>query len=328
MIEVVRGTERALLHEGQARAAGTLLWLYAPGREQEAWAAVRALVAQLVEQTGSARVGALLARHAPAAGFAFGSTRAALDARGRAQADDWAAGLRSHLSHNFFLQRPLFEAWGALLSELLATTDRALFVPSPYRLDMPSLAAFKMLVFGPSGVAKLLLGWVDDAPDPSQDEHGIVWGYARAELDALALGVQQLPGASSREAPARGSAGGLAARHEPEQTTDLAALRQAFGAFAFTAALRLGLALEAGGLVTDAADQAELHAIIALSAHNRQFSAAGNRRLAAFIERHLLAALRHEARPAERSALCYRLGSRVGGAWATSMPGWPASSRR
>ncbi len=190
-------------------------------------------------------------------------------------------------------------------------------MPSLCRLDAPSLAAFKTLVFGPAGAPALWLGWVDDVPAPEQDERGLTWGYAPAELDALALGVQQLPGAVTGDARADGAdtpRGALVHQDasplgdEPEPPENLEALRRAFASFAFTAALRLGLALEAGGLVTDDAGRADLHAIIALSAHNRQFSGGGNKRLAAFIEGHLLAALRHEARPAERSALFYRLG--------------------
>lgn len=338
MIEIARGPEAALISHCLRRAErGPVVWLCAAGREWRAWAGLRGLLAGLARVRGRVVVDEALRRHAAVAGFAVATALQERTPDERRARDDLAARLTSHLTHNFFLQRPLFDAWGALLAELLGGVDVTVCVPSLQRLDTPSLAAFKALALERGeGLAALVLGWVTDAPAPALDEQGLLWGYPPADLDALALAVASLPGARTFDLP-----GGDDARPDlawPEDDPDALlgpafddatwrrlgrsadepwpadaraeaaeALRQAFAGFGFSATLRLGLELERRGVAFEGRDAADAHAAIALAAHNRQFSAGGNRRLADFVERHLRAALQAETRRVERCALAYRL---------------------
>lgn len=340
MIEVLRGSEARLLHACLARERGGALWLCAAGRELRAWAGVRGLVAQLVRRLGADAVEDAFRRHPVTAGFALPHVRARLSAGEQESRASLGARLASHLSHNFFIQGPLFVAWGALLGELLAAAREDLIVPSLCRLDTPSLAAFKALVFDHvDTLSGLTLGWVTDPPERERDEWGLAWHYPAGDLDALALGVEGLPGARRVELGGAGATDeawpviddvsvlGPAFDHEawasidahaalPRPAALVGALRHAFAGFGFSAALRLGLALERGGPALSGREAADAHGIVALCAHNRQFASGGNRALAGFIERHLTAALAAETRPAERCALLYRLavthGRRLG----------------
>jgi tetratricopeptide (TPR) repeat protein len=90
------------------------------------------------------------------------------------------------------------------------------------------------------------------------------------------------------------------------------AKRTAFRCFGFTTVLRLGLELLRRGPALAPEASAEVHGLLGLAAHNRQFLSRRNRVLADFLEEHFRAALETEADPALRSCLCYRLAVTLG----------------
>jgi hypothetical protein len=304
------------------------------------WNGVRNLLAQVAARRGEAAVAAVLGRHRAAAGLVPGCLDGA--APSDPESDRLAARPESHLSHNLLIQRPLFAAWAEILHDLLAGSGLRLLVPDLARLDRESLAALRALYRRfPESAPDLAAGYDPRSETPAADADGLLWENPAEDVWQVILGWRALPGAEAVEVgedsgPAPDPAGvsrsagdrGLDSRAfaalasaeteagaplAPETTRlAVAGMRAAFRCFGFTAALRLGLALLARRPDLDAEQAAEVHGLIGLAAHNRQFLSRRNRVLADFLERHFRAALEAEARPERRSALCYRLAVTLG----------------
>lgn len=251
----------------------------------------------------------------------------------------------SHLSHNLLVQRPLFEGWAALLADLLGDTASGqgrltLVVPDVARMDRESLGALRTLYRRhPDRAPSLVLGFDPERPDPRPDSDGVLWEIPVPDVFKLVLGFQAQPGAevvavgmdpggspgtatsgvppeSPWEDPVEAAAWVHLAHGAPLDAAAVerisAALLATFQRFSFTATLRLGMGLLASGADLTRRQAADVHALVALAAHNRQFRSLGNRPLARFLEAHLHAAWSLETRPARRSALAYRLAVTVG----------------
>lgn len=329
MIRILRGPAAAL-EPASVRLAADVRepsWL-APPESPRSWNGVRNLLAGLAHSRGRKAVEQVLARHHPAAGRLIPRWAANLSPAEREVADLMTACPESHLSHNLLVQRPLFEGWAALLAKL--TGGATLVVPDAARLDRESLAALRTLYRRfPERAPDLILGFDPHRSPPRPDCDGVIWKMPTGDDLKMALGLLALPGAELIEIDA-GEIGDGHEREEEEEEEDLdsslwddleesagwppglAAVQSTFRRFAFTATLRLGLRLLASGAPLSPTQTAEVHALVALAAHNRQFRSLGNRPLARFLERHLLAAWRFETRPARRSALAYRLAVTMG----------------
>lgn len=310
------------------------------GERRRSWQGVLDLLSAAVEHLGAEAVDAALRRHIAAASLLIESLAADLTPEQRQRQERMAARSTSHLSHNWAIQRPLFEAWAALLNELLGPRDVELRIPDAAALDWETLAVLKALYRSyPQQAPPLVLG-VDYGWPYELDGDGILWPVRPEYLLGAVAGFQMLPGAVTRdlepeepdgpanphsqekvpkpfgedlETRARAMLGSAAA----DLTTDdarlaLAAVRGAFRRFGFTSCLHLGLELLRRDPPLDRQEVAEVHGLVALSAHNRQFRTAGNETLARFIESHLGAALEGEERPADRCALLYRLAVTCG----------------
>jgi len=341
VIHLVRGPAAALESHCARRAAGVeeAVWL-APPVAPRSWNGVRNLLAELARRRGRGAVEKVLARHRAAASRLLPRLAADLSAAERAAARRMTACAESHLSHNLLVQRPLFEAWAELLAELAAGTT--FVVPDVARLDRASLGALRTLYRRhPRRAPDLLLGFDPRRPDPKPDGEGLIWELPAADVLQVVLGFQTLADtevleaeAGGGERPERGqppegalaaspwedaveaAAWGLLGRREPLDALGVerfvTAIQAAFGRFAFTASLHLGLGLLASEASLTPEQTAEVHGLVALAAHNRQFRSLGNRRLAELLEGHLRAAWERETRPARRSALAYRLAVTVG----------------
>lgn len=337
MIRIVRGPGAALepVCARLAAKAAEPVWL-APPESPCSWNGVRNLLAGLARSRGRDAVERVLQRHRPAAGRLLPRFAADLSPDERTAVHLMTACAESHLSHNLLVQRPLFEGWAALLAELAA--GRTLVVPDVARLDRESLGALRTLYRRfPDEAPDLILGFDPQRSPPQPDDQGVIWEIPVADGLKMALGLLALPRATWVEVDA-GEAGDEPGPQDldpapwegPEETAGwelladgvapgpsraeagVSAVQATFGRFAFTATLRLGLGLLATGASLSRSQAAEVHALVALAAHNRQFRSLGNRPLAHFLERHLLAAWKDEIRPARRSALAYRLAVTVG----------------
>lgn len=127
------------------------------------------------------------------------------DAAALRAADGLAARLTSHLSHNWAVQRPLFDAWGRLLHDLLHDLlcevlpdggSATLFVSDLARLDWETLAAVKAVYrLFPDTSPAFRIHHDPRRPAPRPDADGLWWQTRPEYVAQAALGFQILPGA-------------------------------------------------------------------------------------------------------------------------------------
>lgn len=177
------------------------------------------------------------------------------------------------------------------------------------------------------------------APSPTLDDNGLVWRMDTLTVRETVLALRSHPSTTVEEVEdgnPHDAAFGLgtatvADDPEPEAFARLSraeidggglsavetqwivgAQLASFRRFGFVSAIGIGLRLLATESALDGAARGQVHGIVGLAAHNRQFQTAGNHRLSAFLTRHFEAALRHETRPERRVAIHYRLAVTTG----------------
>lgn len=333
MITLLEGTpERLHGHCAEFVAQGDDRLALAPPYDARPWAGIHRLVGWLRARHGDAVAGLLEAD--PAAAYLGlgagpeGLGRPLTDAEAR-DAGQLGASRLSHLSHNLLVQHALFERWAVLLRDLCALPETCtLVVPDLSLLDRESLTALRRLIRRfPDAAPDLVAGFDPRAEEEQPDADGLTWKLPPHDVLRLVLGLRTLDTTRVETL----SAGTEVAVTTPGRQLDgdgvtdlpaveaLAGVRDAFAGFAFTAALRWGLALldrveEQTSTQLTGSQLAELHGIVALAAHNRQFRSDGNLPLGHFLERHLLASWEHEQDDlaAQRSATAYRLAVVLG----------------
>lgn len=329
MITILRGPRAALLAEAArlAREGGAIVL---PSDSPRAWNGVRHLLEELGKRLGSAALEERLAPFRAASSLVLGHPADELSEDERRRRSDFAARPDSHLSHNLLVQRPFFRGVAAILDATTRDCGAPVVVPDLALLDRESLGALRTLYRRfPETAPDLVAGFDPGFATPAPDGNGLAWEHEAEEVWRIALGwlsvlgsrfveVSDLAGEKATAAAlptpmgdglderafALLAQGGLSA---DEVGQVLAGQRAAFESYAFTTALRLGLGLLAARPELTQEQAADLHGLIALSAHNRQFLTRGNQPLADFLERHLRVAWEAETRPALRSALSYRL---------------------
>ena len=317
MITLLRGSAAALdAHCARLAAESDLALPVFPPVAPRCWNGVRNLLAGVARRRGADFVAGVLARRPAAASLVPGCFEGELSAADLAERELLAARPESHLSHNLLIQRPMFAAWAELLHALLDGGGFTLLVSDLARLDRESLAALRAFYRRfPDSAPDLVVGYDPRHDTPAPDSHGLIWESPADDVWRIALGFRALPGAVTEDLEDRGKID-AAAFADPEGDGPLAEgaaehavdeMRAAFRAFGFSTVVRLGLALLRHEPRLDPARAAELHGLLGLAAHNRQFLTRGNRRLADFLERHFRAALAAERDPVRRSCLCYRL---------------------
>jgi hypothetical protein len=226
---------------------------------------------------------------------------------------------------------PLFETWASLLHDLLGGEETTLVVPNLEHLDQQSIAVLRSLYRKfPDSAPHLVLGWDPGIRSPIPDSRGLIWSYEPLDLQKVVFAFQLLGNVEAQDLPPEDGEGADEPREPPaaddlesrafaalaagsgplddaHRTLVIRALRGAFESFGFRVALRLGLALLEREGELEGEEAAEVHGIVALSAHNRQFRTAGNLVLARFLADHYSKAFAAETRPAVRAALLYRL---------------------
>jgi tetratricopeptide (TPR) repeat protein len=318
VITLLRGSAAALdAHCARLAAESDLALPVFPPVAARCWNGVRNLLAGVARRRGTDFVAGVLARRPAAASLVPGCFQGELSAADRAERELLAARPDSHLSHNLLIQRPMFAAWAELLHALLDNGGFTLLVSDLARLDRESLAALRAFYRRfPASAPDLVVGYDPRHDTPAPDSHGLIWESPADDVWRIALGFRALPGAVTEDLEDRGKIdpaafaapdedGGPLEDGAAERAVD--EMRAAFRAFGFSTVVRLGLALLRHEPRLDPERTAELHGLLGLAAHNRQFLTRGNRRLADFLEGHFRAALAAERDPVRRSCLCYRL---------------------
>lgn len=344
-VTVLRGSEGALYQSfaDPGLFPASPFYVTAPPGTRRGFGATRILAGQLCRALPTKDWEDILRRHAVVAALFWPGRRARLSAAEEGACRALAARPTSHMTHNFILQHPAFEALAALFVDLLAAAGRRpLAVPDVGLLSWEDTALVKSIFRRfPERAPDLVLGF-DPAFRQEEGEDGLlrslpVWRVLSFALDFHVLQESEPrelePVASVSWEATIGAALGpavavLGAAHDPDDLDSAAfaalagaadplppavvaraveALRADFASFAFTSVTELGLALLSRAPALSPPEAADVHALVALAAHNRQFLTEGNLALAAFLDGHYERALAHETRPLHRAALLYRL---------------------
>ncbi|MEM6796145.1 MAG: hypothetical protein AAF725_19380, partial [Acidobacteriota bacterium] len=192
MIQILRGRCNQLLTHTATLASQhpQSFWFYCPPDHFRTWNGVRVLLHQVRDNLGSEAVDRVLSEHRAVASFAYRSLLAELSDAELARRRSIACRVESHLSHNWYLQRGLFDAWADLLIDLLPE-DCRLLIPVMNHLDQPSLFVLKSLYRRWTDRAPdLVAGYSSEAKSPTLDEDGIYWTYEPLNIQKIAYGFQ------------------------------------------------------------------------------------------------------------------------------------------
>ncbi|MEM7356970.1 MAG: hypothetical protein AAF657_39515, partial [Acidobacteriota bacterium] len=335
MITLLRGDGRALRDESARLAASHKSHLLLIPASPRAWNGLRRLLEGLRELHGRDVAEGLTGRQLAALSLATGEPTDAQDEVAHAGLQLLSARPTSHLSHNFLVQAPLFQALATVVHELTAEKDLTLVVPDLAHLDRESLGLLRTLYRRfPETSPSLIAGFNPRHPTPEPDTNGLLWEQPADDVWKVALGWMAMSTTRVRDL---GRLDTVDQTRETSNTLGLTtddpaldsrafaaldvchtlgptsaeliveAMRKAFASFAFTTVVRLGLGLLEHRPELTPAQSADAHALLALAAHNRQFRSAGNHQLAEFLRHHLEQAFETETRLGHRSAIAYRL---------------------
>jgi hypothetical protein len=255
-----------------------------------------------------------------------------LSERERREAYYLSSRLTSHLTHNAPMQELLWGRYTAFLATANAAMPLTIVIDDLTQLDAPSFAVLLQLMRSHAAAAPDVVAGYDAAlPERVHlDARGILWDVNWAHLKHRLGALAYLPTYSGRIPAESGApcscpierdqwdlcceqeAKQLLARPTrieiPSNARRIAmAIRHAFEVFAFNTSLRLAVdALDQGVPFSDE-DRASVLGVAGISAHNRQFYAQGNQRLAAYLRDTYCEALTLERDPERRISLYYRL---------------------
>ena len=305
------------------------LWVESDRHFEMTHQVMRRLVPHLRSLVGHEVVEAAIERHKPALSMVFGKLTHQLTPRQQRERRRLCARLDSNITHNLTVALPFVHQCCQLILDVLQGKHLRLVFPHVGNLDWCSQQVLKVLykdfphcnigcLFGFSGlptqtedsgivfrytnpVVKSFLysfrtvkGFEVHAIDPQPERHLEVVSLVDPYDDNLEF--QMLQRAQAEEA---------AMNRDPDSVLEV--IESCFESYGYTSALFLGTKLLQSGARLTSSQLARVHGIVALTAHNRQFFAEGNRPLADFLQTHYEASLTHEVDPAHRICLHYRL---------------------
>lgn len=342
MIRVIRGRRKQLNNhfDEQLNNNSNCLWLIKAKHATSSWEPLCDLLDQVAQKVGSQPIERILSGDLAAASFVYEDRIAQLSSEQKSQRLYYNARYSSHLSHNWYIHRPLFEAWAKILYRVLVLPDlKGQQLVVPYSEDMVGpvktiLKTINRLYPNSKSDYTIVIGFESDVEPPQHDENGINWNLSSANprfaggLLQVADEVENLPEGSNelpylhrppRTESLQPFSEGIAYRAlENSKSLDNAQVSQivqamelAYQGLGFQNTLELGLKLMAHRPALSSTEKAKVHGLMALAAHNRQFSAA-DKRLHEFLLYHFTQAYQYEVEPGMRSALCYRLAVTYG----------------
>lgn len=340
MVRIVQGTEKALSRyfaEYVSKARNQIIAIGNPIDVYRSWAGIRSTLFRVGEMEDRDTVRHVLNAHRAAVAVVKADACGPLSQEDVLKKNEYEAKIDSQLSHNWSLNRPLFEEWATVLIDLLSDREFDIVVPDLNFLDWESAAVLLTLARLTAGDRVNLIIGYDQNRTETLDDCGISWApISQSNAATIAYGLLMLDRAESILIEDISEKRSLEFKHHcilPEDVElqvwnaitnvdhvlsleqaqqAILCIQQAFRRHSFTTALRLGVTLLDKKAKLEPWQAAEVHGIVGLSAHNRQFKSAKNLRLADFLERHFRAALDLEVRPAQRISLCYRLAVTLG----------------
>lgn len=342
MIRIFKGSEEDLLAHFKRRylALPRSVIFFTPADCVTSWDATRGLLKQLAGRHGANWVTSILSQHLPAASIVCPDLSAQLTESGSREREALSSSIVSHLTHNWLIQRPLFEAWARILMRLIKESNSEVVLPSPGLLDEQTYGVLRaMFRLFPEALPDIEIGYAPERGEVDPDQNGISWNFSAKDDRLFLFGLQALSRVEALDIT--GLNGSVAVDFETMRPLDLALhntnyeylamdllqgnpsfcrlgrgealdiLWNTFGGFGFASALHLGLACLRLYPDLSAEQAADVHSIVSLSAHNLMFKAR-DARLIRFLESHIRSALVLEERPDRRCALLYRLTVTLG----------------
>lgn len=300
-----------------------------------AWGELRLLLAQIRSRIGDLGFEAIVERNRPIASFLFSRILGDLTPTEKEERSLLAARLTSHLTHNWYIERPFYEGLAGLLGDMfIACGEPKIFIPLFNQISPGTFAALRSLMKRfPECRFSLTIGYSPHEVFSRVDESGIRWGNSQDLADRMlrslcaSASVAHLGACEQEEEPERLCSQGnqlaldpldedLEGRLHATQSSESSLVEwdftrpivNAFESFDRDAALALALGVVCRCKAIPRAKLALLHEIISLSAHGRQFDTiSGDGRFNAFLAEHLECAFEYEEDPVVRVCLCYRL---------------------
>jgi tetratricopeptide (TPR) repeat protein len=344
MIQFIRGKPEDVYSECvrlYRSSGGRAVWMEPSPNVRRLWAQLRQLLPQLRELVGGPAMEDALTRHKVAASHLLARLETQMTKEERRQRSALGASLTSHLTHNWYVERPFYDELAALMYELFSRARPRLILPQLHGMDLHTFALIKSIYrLHPDFQLDLVIGYTPGMAQAEVDANGISWGKSTEQVEQLltllsALSTSQTWEAPTDVAPDRTEVGvaqrldvwdddvdgraieALVVAGRPLDGKQVAwvleAAQRAFAAFDRAAALYFAMNALERPCALNREQAATLHTIASLAAHNRQFSSAdGDERFNAFIEHHLRRALKLEEEPERRLCLSYRLAVTLG----------------
>lgn len=294
----------------------------------------RNLLAQLRHRLGDSKFESVIARNRPVASFLFSRILENLTPEEKRERASMSARLTSHLTHNWYIERPFYEKLAKLLSEMFTECDEPpkIFIPLFNRTSQGTFAVLRnVMKLFPDAQFSLFIGYAPDENFSRLDADGIRWGTPKELVDRMmqslcATGTAErvdvnsiLVDAKCREVPALVDP--LDENIDEKIRRDLETCPEAIltpmlmgvvlNAFeAFDRDVALFLAREAVRKIPalSRSELAKLHNIVGLCAHGRQFdTSAGDEKFNATLAENFELALRNEDDSVLGVCLRYRL---------------------
>jgi tetratricopeptide (TPR) repeat protein len=303
---------------------GAFVWAVEPALAPP-WRALRGMLAQAREVVGQELTMRAMRPHAGLLSLCLRGLDAELASSAR-RVRDKAGGLRVATVPGVVSRpRALTRAFAETVVALLNGRCHVIAIPDARRLDLESLRAIRPLLARAQGRAgiEVQIGYDPMRPQPSDPLDALRHALVEREMQRIeAMSITTVATATKRESDAASPESAsmhpldddlegralraLAAGERPDAEMLLAALRVAFDAYGFEAALRLGRVLAERAV--DEETRREAIALAALSCHNLAPLARGTDWPVAFMRDHFTAALEGERDERRRSHWLYRLG--------------------
>ncbi|MGB3180740.1 MAG: hypothetical protein WBB45_05085 [Cyclobacteriaceae bacterium] len=324
------------------------IWLQsAPGTKApgfpSSWFGYRSMIGQLREQVQKEAFEEITDKHRVGAALLLRNLYPELDQDEKDELKSLLGSVKSNLSHNFFIQEPFYIELKTYLEDLLKTYDGNIYIPNIFQIDSLTLSlllkVFKNnanftndLYIGIDEDQNKQLSVVSDPEGDYFDELGLVWKYTEVGMrnmihSFLSYGAQYVDISHHKVGTApetknvrnidlldddieyrayeKVSNGKL---NEDVAEICFQAIERSFETYDFANALELGIFFLNKSVSFNQNQLTQIYTILALSAHNRQFSSTmGNKDTNSFIEKNSLAALENESDPLKIALLYYRL---------------------
>jgi hypothetical protein len=307
------------------------------------WAGARQLFPQFRKQLGDIEFEFIINKHKVAASLLLDLVIPSLTMDEMDQRANICANIESNLSHNFFVQEPLYLKVRDLIAELIEESGSEILIPSITNIDAPTLTIFFEIFKIPKNRYDLNIHiGLDNAysltldrgnhntKEIEFDKEGLLWRYSdfgikNVIFSFIALGGKienienqggTLPTINfTLDRLDGGMEGMIFSMCENGKKLDFRdaanatlVILRAYESFDFNISLSLGRLVLTHPFPFTKEQLALLHSIVALSAHNRQFSSSlGNKLTNDFIENHLKIALENEENIARKAFLEYRM---------------------